>query len=262
MQSDKNQTYGPNERKEITYVIPRIPTKMDEEKLKKTLNYNWRKQGWKMPEIARIDMVEINDNDQFYQAFVYHQPADQVLNRLPGGGDMWRSAAAANEMIREREEANEAVKHWFKAGHRERFLLILPNRTPMTEMAKIMADQLADIGERVMDNLEALMSKGIAEIPFALPSVEEPRFETAALGASEIEAKFADKLERCAESLYKLREYCNEHGISHDLDYEMIDEMMEEEEEIYRGLEQEERDIAATKELHKMIWAQHGVQAF
>jgi hypothetical protein len=262
MQSDKNQTYGPNERKEITYVIPRIPTKMDEAKLKKTLDYNWRKQGWKMPEIARIDMVEINDNDQFYQAFVYHQPADRVLKRLPGGGDEWKTAEEANKMIQEREDANQAIKHWFKAGQRERFLLILPNRTPMTAYSKMMADQLADIGERVMDNLEALMSKGIAEIPLALPSIEEPRFETANLEANDMEAKFADKLERCAESLYQLRDYCNKMGISNDLDYEKIDDMMEEEAEIYRGLEEEERNVAASQEMQRQIWAQHGVQAF
>lgn len=258
-QNKNTQTYGPNERNEITYVIPRIPTKMDEEKLKKTLKYNWRKQGWKMPEIARIDMVEINDNDQFYQAFVYHEPADLVLNRLAGGGDMWRTPAAANGTIQEREEAGEPIKHWFKAGHRDRFLLILPNRTPMTKLAKIMADMLADIGERVMDNLEALASNGIAEIPFALPSVEDARFETAELGENEIETKFADKLERCAESLCQLRAYCNKNGISHDQDYEKIDEMMEEEEQIYAGLEEEERSIAATKAVERLIWAQHGV---
>lgn len=263
MQSNnQNQTYGPSQRKEITYVIPRIPIKMDEEKLKKTLNYNWRKLGWKMPEIDRIDMVEINDNDQFYQAFVYHKPADQVLVRPHSGWAEWGPASAANELIKGREEVNEPIQHWFKAGHRDRYLLILPNRTPMTAYAKMMADQLADIGERTMDNLEALVERGIAEIPLALPSIEEPRFETADLSADELEAKFADKLDRCAESLFQLREYCNRMGVSHDLDNEKIDEMMEEEAEIYAGLEEEERNVAATKQVQQMIWAQHGVQAF
>lgn len=256
------QTYGPSERNEITYVIPRIPIGMTEEKLRKTLSYNWRKQGHKMPEIARIDMIEINDNDQFYQAFVYHQAANGAQSKHTSNGRNWQSATEINKTILEREEARDPIKHWFKAGHRDRFLLILPNRTPMTEMAKMMADQLADIGERVIDNLEALVSKDIAVVPFDLPTIEEARFETAALSTLQMERKFADKLERCAESLYKLREYCNKNGISNDLDYDKIDEMMEEEAEIYAGLEEEEQRVAATEAVHGMIWGQHGVQAF
>ena len=110
MQSNKNQP------REITYMIPHVPVKMTEEKLRKVLAYNWRKQGWQITPITRIDITE-TDNSRYNQACVYHQPAG--------------STVMAD--IRERATANEPIQHGFKEGHGQSHLLILPNPAPKTE---------------------------------------------------------------------------------------------------------------------------------
>lgn len=110
MQSDKNQP------QEITYMIPHVPVKMTQEKLRKVLAYNWRRQGRQMTPITRIDITE-TDNSRYNQACVYHQPAGSTVM----------------EEIRERATANEPVQHAFKEGHGQSHLLILPNPAPKTE---------------------------------------------------------------------------------------------------------------------------------
>lgn len=226
----KMNTYQPSNYGVFTYVVPRIPASMTEDDIAGILNGFWRSTMKGVPTIQRIDLIEVKDNADFQQAFVYHQSCSH--------------AAGLNDMLKSAEQSRKALRAHYGGGRRRPYLLLLPNKTPMTAASKEMADQIADIAEAVIENCFQLTAAGINTIPFDTSVLTDERFDTASLSPEEMDRKFAAKLKQAKKMLIDSRRFCNKNGISADDDNEKIDEMMEEEAEIYRGLEENDREIA------------------
>jgi hypothetical protein len=226
----KMNVYQPSNYGVFTYVVPRIPASMTEDDIAGILNGFWRSTMKGVPTIQRIDLIEVKDNADLQQAFVYHQACSH--------------AAALNDMLKTAEKSRKALRAHYGGGRRRPYLLLLPNKTPMTAASKEMADQIADIAEAVVDNCFQLTAAGINTIPFDTSALTDERFDTASISPEEMDRKFAAKLKQAKKMLIDSRRFCNKNGVSADDDNEKIDEMMEEEAEIYRGLEENEREIA------------------
>lgn len=227
--------YQPSEHGVVTYLIPRVPAYMNTKQIAQIITENWKTMNIYVSPIDRIDIVEMMDNPKFVRAFIYHQPSSSGYN--------------LNQMIQAAESKQNAFRLYFtnkmqyktnnKYANQKRFFLVLPNKTPMTVEAKNMADQLSDIGDRVMANLATLAQAGITTIPFSVPTAEDNRFDTAILTPIEMNMRFAEKVRDANLSLQRLRKLCSQNGLTTDNDADV----MREHEIIYAKLEAEEQLI-------------------
>ena len=239
----KQCLYEPSMNNVLTYFIPRVHVSVDEEFLMTTLreyfdgttgNY------FDCNTISRVDFAEIEGNENFKQAFVYHTrmtQRDEIdhFKRICNRRNLWRSADypitmnIVNRITQDiflKERNNNAFKVNFTHNDRKNFWIILPNRNPMTEEQKEIAETLGDIHQDIIDEMMLLCEQNV-NVPesFDYSILEYSKIDTAWDSVEYVTEQMEEKIERYKAEHLKLIEYANEKNVLTSLDMDAMEDL-------------------------------------
>ena len=239
----KQSLYEPSMNNVLTYFIPRVHVSVDEEFLMTVLreyfdgttgNY------FDCNTISRVDFAEIEGNENFKQAFVYHTQMterDEInhFNRMCSIRNIWRSAEypmtmnIVNRITQDifiKERNNSPFRVNFTHKGRKNFWILLPNLNPLTEFQKEMADMLGDIHKEIIDELMLLCEQNV-DIPDAFDKsiLEYNKVDTAWEPIDYTSEKMNEKLIEYKTELQKLIEYANKKNVLSTIDMDAMEDL-------------------------------------
>lgn len=239
----EQRLYEPSFNNVLTYFIPRVHVSVDEEFMMNVLrdffdhttgNY------FECNTVCRIDFADIEGNENFKQAFVYHTrmtQRDEIdhFKRMCNRRNLWRSADYPMTMnivnritqdIFMKERNNNAFKVNFTHNDRKNFWIILPNHNPMTEEQKDIAETLGDIHQEIIDEMMLLCEQNV-NVPesFDYSILEYSKIDTAWDSVEYITEQMKEKIERYKAEHLKLIEYANEKNVLSSLDMDAMEDL-------------------------------------
>jgi hypothetical protein len=238
-------TYQPSAQGVLTYCIPRVHVSVTEEFMKSVLCEFFDKktnEKYDCNQVNRVDFVEIEGNDNFKQAFVYHtamtiQDKINHSKRMMKEGNEWRYAenpmlnivSRITKNIFESEEKRTPLKVEFIHKKRQNYWLLLPNRNPLSLTQLEITEEIAEETEKLLNNLLMILNSNIA-LPksFNTKVFENNKIETAWLPYKESLKQLFEKLHSVKVENEKIDIYIKQKHILTLEDYAIMEQFEKE----------------------------------
>lgn len=199
------ENYGPLREKQLTFHIPRIHNNMEEKDIRTTV-FHWcrdmvkpmrahRAVALSQDDVSiRVDLVDLEGNISFQQAFVY-----VTFN------DAWSDVPfVMTNKIAEAENTARPIRIYLRDKERNKkvYWLVLHNKFPLSYSSKLVADELHEIGIDIHDQLMDLMMNGIM-VPhnFDKSVIEKPDLIGPHIYGSEQRRLLQQRLSACDRAL-------------------------------------------------------------